>query len=258
MNWYPQTGAGSVAQFPLHRKRQFRTITNVLSGGERVSLPDANGGRVEWRLAYRDLTDAEVTTLTNFFAVSKGGASQFGFIDPFANLLGWSEDLSKPDWQGGMLKCTGGYGDPVGTQRGWLLQNPTPAEQALSQSLGIPGDYTACFSAYVRSDSTGTIALMRNAARMDLIVGAQWKRVQITGTGQAGDTNSTFGIAVASGASIRVFGLQVEVQPWPSPYRPTGSATGILEETRFDGDELVVTNTSPGSSACEVRLISRL
>jgi hypothetical protein len=69
---------------------------------------------------------------------------------------------------------------------------------------------------------------------------------------------STFSLAVSAGSTVRVFGLQVEAQPWPSPYRPTGAAAGILEETRFSGGELAVVNTAPGLSACQVSLVSRI
>src|SRR5580704_14020545 len=107
MNWFPQLGSGAVAQFPLKRKRQWRAITNMLESGELISLPDTTGGQIEWRLSYQDLTDTEVANLTGLYAASAGSAISFGFVDPFANLLGWSEDLSQPDWQPGLLTKTG-------------------------------------------------------------------------------------------------------------------------------------------------------
>ncbi len=258
MNWFPQIGSGSLAQFPLQRKRQWRAITNVMESGELISLPDANGGQIEWKLSYQELTDAEAANLTSLFAASGGEAGSFGFVDPFANLLGWSEDLSQPGWQLGTLTATGGLSDPVGTTRAWTLQNASGAEQMLSQSLGVPGEYTICFSAYVRSDSAGSVGMLRDATRVDVPVGAQWRRVQISGAGVGGATASTFSLAVSAGSSVQVFGLQVEAQPWPSPYRPTGAAAGILEETRFSGGELAVVNTAPGLSACQVSLVSRI
>lgn len=258
MNWFPQIGAGAMAQFPLQRKRQWRAITNVLESGELISLPDASGGQIEWRLSYQDLTDAEVASLTGLFSASGGEAIAFGFVDPFANLLGWSEDLSQPGWQLGQLTATGGFSDPVGTERAWTLQNSNAAEQMLSQTLGIPGAYTACFSVYVYSGSAGTVGILRDAARVNLPVGPQWKRILIGGTGTSGVTQSAFSLAIGAGSSVRVFGLQVEAQPWPSPYRPTGVAAGILEETRFSGGDLAVANTGPGLSACQVRLLSRI
>ncbi len=257
MNWYPQIGAGAMAQFPLHRKRQWRAIANVMESGELVSLPDSTGGQIEWRLSYQELTDVEVANLTGLYGNSSGGAIPFGFVDPFANLLGWSEDLSQAGWQTGQLVTTGGMSDPVGTQRAWMLQNTTGAEQLLSQSAGLPGSYAACFSAYVRGESAGTIGIIRDGARINLPVGQQWKRIQIGGRGTSGAIQATFSLAIASGSSVRAFGLQVEAQPWPSPYRPTGAASGILEETRFSGD-LAVTNTAPGLSSCQVTLVSRV
>lgn len=258
MNWFPQIGSGSVAQFPLQRKRQWRAITNVMESGELISLPDVNGGRIEWTLSYQELTDAEVANLAGLFATSGGEAGSFGFVDPFANLLGWSEDLSQPGWQMGELTATSGINDPVGTTRAWNLQNATGAEQMLSQSLGVPGEYTICFSAYVRSDAVGSIGILRDATRVNATTGPEWKRVQIGGAGASGGTASTFSLAVGTASSIQVFGLQVEAQPWPSPYRPTGDAAGILEETRFRGGDLAVVNTAPGLSACQVNLVSRI
>lgn len=258
MNWFPQIGAGSMAQFPLKRKRQWRVIENVLASGERIALPDLNGGQVEWLLTYQELTDAEITRVTDLFAASNGDAGSFGFVDPFANLLGWSEDLARADWQMGLLTATGGFTDPVGTARAWTLQNPGPGEQTLSQSLDIPGDYTVCFSVYVWAATAGTLAILRDRTRIDLPIGAQWKRIQISGTGVGGATQSTFALALGGGKSVRVFGLQVEAQPWPSPYRPSGVAAGILEETRFSAGDLAVTSIAPGLSACQLRLTSRI
>jgi hypothetical protein len=258
MNWFPQLSSGAMAQYPLHRNRQWRAISNTLESGETITLADAPGGSIEWRLRYQELTDTEVSKLTGFFQTSRGEAGSFGFVDPFANLLGWSEDLSKPDWQRGLLAVSGGLSDPFGMQRAWNVQNGNGAEQSLSQSLAIPGEYTACFSAYVRSDSAGTVGIARDSKRVNVPAGPQWKRIQVSGLGVAGATESTFSIVLAAGGAVRVFGLQVEVQPWPSIYRSSGAAAGILEDTRFKGGELKVVHTAPGLSACQVSLISRV
>jgi hypothetical protein len=146
----------------------------------------------------------------------------------------------------------------MGRQRAWSVQNANSAEQSLSQTLSIPGEYTACFSAFVRSDSAGVLGIIRDANRANVPVGPQWKRIQLNGAAAAGATESTFSLALAAGSTVRVFGLQVEAQPWPSMYRATGPAAGILQETRFSGGELKVVHTAPGFSACQVNLISRV
>lgn len=258
MNWFPQLGSGAMAQYPLHRNRRWRAIANTLESGETITLQDAPGGWIEWRLRYEELTDAEVSKLTGFFQISRGEAGAFGFVDPFANLLGWSDNLSKADWQKGLLAVRGGLSDPLGAQRAWDVENGNGAEQSISQTLAIPGDYTACFSAYVRSDSAGKVGIARDSNRVNVPVGPQWKRIQVSGPATPGAMESTFSIIVSSGSTVRVFGPQVEAQPWPSIYRSTGAAAGILEDTRFRGGELKVVHTAPGLSACQVNLISRM
>src|SRR5579863_5682376 len=99
MSWFPQIGAGSIAQFPLRRTRMWRSIANQLESSERILLPDTPAGQIEWRLSLQELTDAETGRLSDFFAAEQGQFGSFLFIDPMANLLGWSEDLSRPDWQ---------------------------------------------------------------------------------------------------------------------------------------------------------------
>src|SRR5580692_6865963 len=145
MNWYPQTGSGSVAQFPASRSRRWRAIANDLEDGAQIMLPDTAAGQIQWKLSYQDLTNAEVQNLSNLFAASQGGFGAFTFIDPLANLLGWSENLSQSAWSGGLLQTAAGVTDPLGTHRAWSVTNPSPGLQSIGQSLGVSGDYVACF-----------------------------------------------------------------------------------------------------------------
>jgi len=258
MNWYPQVGAGSMAQFPAGRSRRWRAITNSLENGAQIMLPDTTAGQIEWRLSYQDLTNAEVQNLRNLFAASQGQFAPFAFVDPMANLLGWSETLSQSNWQAGLLRVTAGMGDPLGTQRASSVANPTPGAQALQQTLAISGNYVTCFSAYLRSDVAGAIALQRDFTQTIVSVGPVWKRAYLSGQGSTGAAQSTFSIVLATGQSISVWGLQVEAQPYPSAYKATGAPLGIYQETYFTGDELTMTSTGPGLSSCEITLSSRV
>src|SRR5947209_16209076 len=67
VNWFPQTGAGSLAQFPMERARSWRRISNMLENGERISLPDYGAAEVLWDLTWEDLTDAESSRITSLF-----------------------------------------------------------------------------------------------------------------------------------------------------------------------------------------------
>jgi hypothetical protein len=211
-----------------------------------------------WRLRYEDLSDSEVSAISGLFTAAQGQFGSFTFIDPLANLLGWSETLGNGAWQSSELTITAGATDPLGTQRATTIANGSPGSLSISQTLGISGDYVACFSAYVKSSAAGAITLQRDSSNTSVTVGTQWTRVCLSGTGTAGAAQSSFSLLVAAGQTIQVFGLQVEAQPAPSVYKPTQAAAGIYEETYFADDELTVTSTAPGLSRAAVNLISRI
>lgn len=258
MSWYPQIGSGSVAQFPVTRSRRWRAIVNELEDGEQIMLPDTTAGQIQWKLSYRDLVNAEVQSIGNLFAESQGEFGAFTFIDPLANLLGWSESLSQSSWQLGLLQTAAGVTDPLGTTRASSVTNPAAGSQTVLQTLGISGGYVACFSAYFRSDAAGTVTLQRDGTQVTVSVGPAWKRAYISGLGTSGAAQSSFSIVLAAGQTIDVWGMQVEAQPYPSAYKQTSAALGIYEETYFADDELKITSTGLGLSSCAIALMSRI
>src|SRR5438270_13406707 len=92
VSWFPQTGAGSIAQYPIERARTWRLISNVLENGERISLPDDGAAEILWDLTCEDLTDTESGQLRALFRTMQGSAKSFLYVDPLVNLLGWIED----------------------------------------------------------------------------------------------------------------------------------------------------------------------
>ncbi|HKD08808.1 MAG TPA: hypothetical protein VKB79_23095 [Bryobacteraceae bacterium] len=258
MSFYPQIASGAIAQFPVRRARQWRAIANQMESGEQILLPDADGGQIGWDLRYVDLSDSEATALTNLFASCSGSYAWFTFIDPMANLFGWSEDLTRSDWQTGLLTTSYGANDPLGTQRATTIVNGQPGAQPLIQSVSMPGDYAACLSAWIRSDVGGNITLGRDNIQSVVAAPPAWTRVYLSVPGIAGATESTFSIALQARQSIDIWGLQVEAQPYPSPYKQTAAARGIYDETYFANDDLTVTSTAPGLSSCAAQLISRV
>ena len=251
MNWFPQIGAGSVAQFPVTRSRTWRAIANTLESGQRTTLPDAPAGQIQWKLSYQDLTTVEVQRLVDLFATSQGEFGAFSFIDPLANLLGWSGDLAQTAWQVGLLQTV------LGTEGASSVTNPSPGTQTLLQTLGVPGNYVACFSAYLRSDTPGTATLQRDGTQVTVHVGSMWQRAYVNGLGTSSAAQSSFSIGLSAGQTIYIRGLQVEAQPYPSAYKQTSAALGIYEETYFGNDELKITSTGVGLSSCAISLISR-
>jgi len=229
-----------------------------MESGELIRLADNTTDEIAWRLSYEELTDAEASALTDLFASVNGRFGAFLFIDPMANLLGWSEDLSRPDWQAGLLQISAGATDPLGTLRAWSLHNTAAGTLEIQQSIAMPGDYTGCFSAWMRSSTAATVVLGRDALAVSCAVGPVWKRFSVRGSGGAGAGQSTFSLSVAAGQAIDVWGLQAEAQPYASQYKQSASATGIYGETYFADDELRMVSTGVGRTSCEIRLTSRV
>ncbi len=257
MNWFPQIGGGSIAQFPLGRGRKWRMVRNEMEDGARITLADAHSGQVEWRLSYQDLSDSETAAIAGLFQSSRGGYGAFGFVDPTANLLAWSEDLTRPDWQAGSLTVTGSIADPLGGHGAWQLSNPAAGELQCTQTIGLQGSYVACFSMWIRAGSPVIVALDRDGTRSSFAAGTAWSRVYLGIPGNTGAEQSAFSVAVPASATVQVFGMQVECQPYPSKYKPSGAAFGIYPETYFGKDELAVRATGPGLSATDLVLVSR-
>jgi hypothetical protein len=258
MMTFPQIGRGSVAQFPLGRVRKWRSITNEMESGELIRLADGSTGEIDWRLSFEELTDTESGALASLFAAVKGGFGPFLFIDPLANLLGWSEELSTPDWQSGLLQISSGATDPAGTQRASSIHNPAAGVQMIQQSIVMPGDYTGCLSVWMRSSAPGELTLARDSRSAPCQLGTTWKRFFVSGVGASGAGQSTFSLTLAAGQAIDVWGFQAEAQPYPSQYKRSASALGIYAETYFADDELSITSTGVGLASCEIRLRSRV
>ena len=258
MNYFPQTGAGSIAQFPLQRTRQWRWIQNQLESGETILLPDAAASEISWKLTYTDLNATEASAFRALFDSCQGQFGAFLFVDPIANLLAWSEDYTQPAWQAGLLGITAAAADPLGTARAATVSNRAQAEQSLTQTLNIPGDYTACWSVWARSDSNASFALIRDGARINTALTPAWTRYLLSGAGSAGAAQSVFSIAVPAGETVQIFGPQVEAQPSASSYKPALAPSGIYPETYFASDEFLMTNTGPDLFAAEINLISRV
>jgi hypothetical protein len=257
MTWFPQSANGCLVQLPLKRRFVWRAITNQLENGERISFPDPGAGRVEWKLGYQELSRDEATTLSNFFRSARGAFGTFSFVDPTANLLGWSEDLSRPDWTRGLLTTSAGHPGPYAGLEAIRILNPAPASQQLTQTVALPGAYTACFSLWLRADIASAVTLSRGSATQRVIAGPVWKRHYIAGS-LPGEDNAAFALNLQAGQAVDVWGLQAEAGPWPSQYRPTTSPDGIYERTSFAADELAVTATGVDLFATEFTLISRL
>ena len=263
MLYFPQLDSGASVQYPFVKRRIFRTVVNTLADGSAAKLPDPGATMVAWELQFASLSGSERAKLEGFFHAVEGRLGSFTLLDPTENLLLWSGDLNAGVWTAGpQLSVTGGVADPEGGTSATHLANAGAASQSIAQSIEAPGWHCYCFSVYARSSATGRLTLFRSAGgdeqAKECTVTSTWTRLMLTGAGQSTEESVVFGLRLAPGSSVDVYGLQAEAQPAPSAYRQTTSRNGIHAGARFDDDSLSMTSDGPEQHACTVHIVARV
>lgn len=257
MLYFPQLSSGATGQFPITRQRSARTVVNQSIQGYQVKLADAAAAITEWHLSFNELTDQELAALEALFQAAEGRLTPFTFLDPVDNLLAWSEQQDQAVWQAGpLLTVTAGVADPMGGTAAYQISNPTAATSTLQQSINAPASLGYCLSLYVRSDQSTQIWLTRGAATDARAISPQWTRLNSSGTLGGADDSITFGIELDPGATVDVFGFQVEAQNTSSLYKQTDETGGVYPNARFRDDTLAVTTVGPGRYSCELDIVN--
>lgn len=252
---YPQLPTGALAQFPVERRRQMRTLVNTAADGTVVKLGDPGAAMVSWQMKYAALSDAELAALLQFFAAAEGTLNDFTFVDPTANLLAWSGDLSNAVWNAApFLSMIGANADPAGGNDAWQVTNSGAAAQDLTQTLTAPGGYRYCFSVYAKAAAPAAFTLLLGSNRYTQNIGPEWQRLVCTGTDDASASSVTFGIELGAGAVVSVYGLQVEPQDSPSMYKASTTG-GCYENARLRDDALSFTTTDVNRHSATVNII---
>jgi len=245
-----------LGQFPIRKQQWQRTVVNTALDGSSVRLADPNGASTRWTLNYAGLTDSERAALEVFFEAAEGSLNAFTFLDPTANLLAWSDQLTNTVWQTGpLLTLMGGVPDPWGGNSAWTLTNTGAAAQSITQNLQAPGGYQYCFSAYLRAAAATAVTLLAGSQELNCNAGSGWTRVTFSQTGDPAASSVVFGVQLPAGSALSVYGMQVEPQVGASEYRPSTTG-GVYENARLDIDELTVTTTGPGQHSCTVKIIN--
>jgi len=247
MTAYPQLANGAIGQYPVRKRRQQRTVVNRAADGSAIRLADPAGETTEWILEYSELSDDEVALLERFFTAAEGALNGFTFLDPTANLLEWSEELTDAAWERGpFLGAAPGSGY-------WTLSNSGAGPQSISQTISAPGDYLYCFSVYARARQSVEVTTTVATQRSGRVVSGDWTRLVLAAKGEAGSESVTFGLEIPGGASVDIRGIQAEAQPSASVYK-VSSQGGVYENARFSDDALTVVTTGPNRNSCTVKI----
>ena len=256
---FPQLSTGASVQYPITRQFSQRSIRSTMDDGTVLVAPDRGANYFRWKVAFQDLSDLEAKALGDFFTLTQGSLLPFLFLDPTANLLAWSEDFSRASWDIAGLTFEPAVDDPFAGSRATRLHNPTVALQTLSQSTQIPGTTQTCFSVYVRSSAAATVTLSRTAGgetqSTSIVASSDWQRIRLTGGALSSDEPSRFALSIDPGASVEVFGPQLDAQVFPSRYVvSSGPRCSVYTAARFDIGQLEVIATGPNRNSCVVTL----
>ena len=259
MTYFPQLVTGAVSQFPGSKRVLRRTIVNETAGGSTAKLADPMADAIEWSLDLEGLTDAEWNALEALFEAVEGRLGVFTFADPFDNLLRWSEDLTAGAWaKGAGLAVTTGIADPLGDTGAGRVTNQGGTAESIQQTVNGPGWYQYCLSVYARSAAPATITLFQSAgaasASRAFAVGETWKRLEYGAKLSTMEETAEFGVTVEPGATVELFGFQVDAQMGASRYRKTTARGGVHEEAWFLDDTLTRTAAGPDDNSSQVRI----
>jgi hypothetical protein len=256
MRCFPQLATGALGQYPLHRARKTRTVSNTLGDGSSIRLADADAQETEWQLRFKELTDGELEVLEQFFTAAEGRLNTFTFLDPVGNLLSWSEQLDEGAWEKDPLITLDGAGvDGPGTGRAWRVANGGTAPQAIGQTINVPAWYYYCLSVYARSQSKTEVTLFCGDQRAVSGAGPNWSRLILAAQSASLGETVRFGVELGGGAAVELFGLQVEAQTGASAYRRTLGQGGVYPGARLGENELKATTLGPGRHACALSVI---
>lgn len=248
---YPNLRSGVAVQYPLRRRTRHHIVSSRTPGGYVSRIRGASEPEVGWELRYRDLSDAEVQALEDLFTASGGGLQSFTFVDPLANLLLWSEDLSTSAWQAAGLAA-----EPF-TEEGeacFRLTNASQAPAFLRQTVAMPGG-RICMSCEVRGSQGGWVQINAGTGALMYGIGTGWQQRWASGELEGGV--AACGVVVAPGSVVEVRRLQAEAQAMPSAYRANHDRSGVYEAVRFDMDGLKTTADGPDRNRVVVRLRGR-
>ena len=259
--FFPQLTSGALAQYPVKKTKQIRTIQNVLPDGQIISFLDSSASTISWQLAYSELSAADLAAIQAHFAACAGSLRAFTFIDPTDNMLVASSDLTQPPWSNpGNARIVGGHVDPNRGSAAYEITNIGQANQIISQTLTVPANYQYCFSVYVSALEPSLVTLIVNgasdSASQTFATGQGWSRIVFRTKLNDPGTTLTVGLQLGAGQQVEVYGPQLEGQITPSRYRATTVTSGLYSNAHWASDELAIVADAPNSFSASFNIES--
>lgn len=255
MGTYPVLDGGVTSQWPIRKATFVANLIERTASGRLWIRHRAEGSRAEWLLSYRGLSQEEAQRLEQFFQDQGGALQSFTFVDPTANLLVDSEDLSTAGWSKPGTLSISELAQETGRGRQWQVTN-YGALAELDQSVLVPEGAHVCFSVELRSAAAAGIEVIAGDQARACEAVAVWQRLHVSVQADAGPVRA--GIRLQAGHATEVREPQFELQLAPSGYRVSFPPYGVYPETKFANDRLELRASGPDRYETEVRLISAI
>jgi hypothetical protein len=258
MSVFPQLSSGAMAQFPFQRRTGFRTLVNRAADGAEIRAADVDFEERVWLLSANELSDQEWQDIEDLFAQVEGRLQSFLFLEPGANLLSWSEQLSNTAWNKDVgLAVADGQGDPLGTMRASRITGGGTA-LSVTQSLSVPASFRYAGSVWARTAQSGVLLQVDDGISQFVQAAVdssnQWRRYSVGYNLTSATGSVVFRIVVPAGATVDLFGPQLEAQAAPSAYKQTLEQAGVYPNARFDQDALGDRLIGVGRHSGEIRI----
>jgi len=258
---FPQLTTGAVALYPVTRQTVQRTVVNTLSDGSTVIYSDPDAAETMWEIQAKGLTAAEWNSIEALFDAVAGQWQPFTLLDPAGNLFADSELLSSGAWvNGALIELTAGVSDPLGTTRATQVVNTGIAAESVGQTLAVPGNYQYCLSTWAMTVGGSSVTLAASTAGASVSttfpLTTDWQWISIPVNLAQSTISVTFAAELAAGATVDLFGMQVEAQLAPSAYKMTGTNGGVYAGARFASDSLTVRAQSTDVFDVTIRILS--
>jgi hypothetical protein len=258
---FPQLVTGAAALYPVTRQRVARTVVNKLGDGSRVIYSDSDAAATEWEMRTTGLTAAEWNAIEAVFEAASGQLQTITFLDPAGNLLAQSENFGASAWtNGALIQLTTGSADPLGGTGATQVVNAGQTAQAVAQTLGVPGNFEYYLSVWAQTAgaSSATLTASTSGASQSLTfpLTTKWQRLGLFVSLDQNTTSVTFGVQLNAGASVGLFGMQVDAQPAPSSYRKTGATGGVYATARFAADQITFTAQGTDVYDAVIRIVT--
>ncbi len=260
---FPQLASGAMTQFPLRFREHTRTTFNQTEDGRRIRYSDAGASEIEWALSHSALSSDEWFAVESLFRDCEGRRLTFLFLDPSSNLIAESESFIDSVWtRAPGLGLSEGSSDPLGRPRATQITNSAGSLQSISQSIAIPAWFRYCLSIHARATTPTQMRLTVSTdgafAENVFDLSPEWERYSLLSAMITANEELEVAVQLPAGATVEVFGAQLEAQPSASPYQRTTWRTGRYPDSRFADDTLTQTSTGPDEHSAVLRIITRV